>query len=153
MLPSAPWRKRPTGRGHIPSSGCTSRCTKPAPHPPRKSPLDGLALALGLLTITPAGASKPLELRTVQVKRVWPPPESALIVIQPGASAINDLAIEEPTVPMDKLDRRATVVLRGQWIAVWPRPRNQISKAEIENASETAFSGQFSTKALEIRTK
>ncbi|KAM4062353.1 hypothetical protein HRG_011144 [Hirsutella rhossiliensis] len=111
-----------------------------------QSPLDQLALQLGMLSITPAGSKTPLELRVVKVKRVWPPPEGSLIVIQPGASATNDMVIQEPTVPMDKLDRKATVVFSGDWIAVWPRPRNQISKSEIENASESAFQAPLNTR-------
>ncbi|KAF4507904.1 hypothetical protein G6O67_004353 [Ophiocordyceps sinensis] len=118
-----------------------------------QSPLDGLALALGQLSMTPAGSKKPLELRRVAVKRVWPPPEDALVVVQPGASVTNHLVMEEPTVPMDKLGKRATVVLGGEWMAVWPRPRSQVSKSDIENASESAFQGPFSTRPLEIEVE
>lgn len=115
-----------------------------------QSPLDPLALQLGSLSITPDGSGKPLELRLVKVKRVWPPPENALVVIQPGASATNDMILQEPTVPMSKLAKKAKVVLGGEWIAVWPRSRDQLSDSDIENASGTAFSGPFSTRVLEI---
>ncbi|KJZ79541.1 hypothetical protein HIM_01010 [Hirsutella minnesotensis 3608] len=118
-----------------------------------QSPLDPLALQTGLLSITPAGSSQPLQLRTIQVKRVWPPREDSLPDIKPGATAYNDLVLKEPTVPMEQLGKRAKVILKGRWMAVWPRSRDQISKEELENAASSAFSGEYSSQPLEIQIK
>lgn len=115
-----------------------------------QSPLDGLALPLGLLSIMPAGSSEPLELLTIKAGRMWPPPDDCLIVVAPGAAATNDLVLKAPTVPMDKLAGKATVALKGRWMAVWDRPRDKLSDREIENSSGSAFAGDFATEDLEI---
>ncbi len=49
-----------------------------------QSPLDPAALALGLLSITPSGASQPLELPTIKMSRQWPPPGDALVSLDAG---------------------------------------------------------------------
>ncbi|PHH89734.1 hypothetical protein CDD83_5406 [Cordyceps sp. RAO-2017] len=115
------------------------------------SPLDQLALPLGLLSITPAGSTKPIDLPIIRVKRVWPPRDDSLIVIKPGASATSDIVLKDPPVPIKKLGRKATVILRGRWTAVWPRSKDKLSKAEIENPSSSAFNGDFVTNPLEIK--
>ncbi|RDA83483.1 hypothetical protein CP532_7054 [Ophiocordyceps camponoti-leonardi (nom. inval.)] len=132
--------------------------TNKNPHPVTivsyQSPLDNLALALGSLTITPTGSSQPVELPIIRAKRVWPPPEDSLIVVKAGSSAGQDIALEEPHVPVEKLGGSADVVLRGRWMAVWPRARAEISKADIENASGTALSGgEYVSNTLKVKIK
>ncbi|KYK60310.1 hypothetical protein DCS_01447 [Drechmeria coniospora] len=115
-----------------------------------QSPLDKIALPLGLLSVSPAGASKPLDLPTIEVSREWPPPKEALIVVPPSESVTNDLVLQSPQVPMEMLGRKAAVALKGRWMAVWPRDRSELSDEEIDHSSRSASSGEFTTDDLEI---
>ncbi|RDA92805.1 hypothetical protein CP533_0802 [Ophiocordyceps camponoti-saundersi (nom. inval.)] len=118
-----------------------------------QSPLDNLALALGLLSITPSGSSEPIELPIIRAKRVWPPADESLIVVEAGASATNDFVLEEPHVPVEKLGDSATVVVRGRWMAVWPKSRAKLTRSDIENASGTALSAGFESNSLLVRVR
>ncbi|UNI20605.1 hypothetical protein JDV02_006676 [Purpureocillium takamizusanense] len=116
-----------------------------------QSPLDPAALALGLLAITPAGASRPLELPVVKMSRQWPPRGDALVSLDAGASASRDLVLEEPKVPADKLGEEATVVLEGKWMAVWPKARSELSDEEIDKSTQYGFSQAYKTDELAIK--
>ncbi|KAK4089848.1 hypothetical protein PCL_05831 [Purpureocillium lilacinum] len=116
-----------------------------------QSPLDPAALALGLLSITPSGASQPLELPTIKMSRQWPPQGDALVSLDAGASATNDLVLEKPKVPTDKLGEEATVVLEGKWMAVWPKARSELSDEEIDKSTQHGFSRAYKTDELVIK--
>ncbi|GAP92035.1 hypothetical protein SAMD00023353_6100490 [Rosellinia necatrix] len=89
------------------------------------SPLDPAALALGLVSVTPAGARAPLRMHPVQVSRRTPPTSDDLVTLAPGASASVSLELRAPQVPGDTWtggggdDKPATVALAGAWSAVW----------------------------------
>ncbi|KAH0599894.1 hypothetical protein MHUMG1_02684 [Metarhizium humberi] len=116
------------------------------------SPLDSIALVLGIMSITPDGAAEPLELRTMRASRVWPPGPYSLEGLGPGASATNDLVLREPTVPMDKLGKKATVFLQGRWMGVFARAEDKISRDDLENIASQpdAFQGEFKSKSIQI---
>ncbi|KND90489.1 hypothetical protein TOPH_04662 [Tolypocladium ophioglossoides CBS 100239] len=116
------------------------------------SPLDSLALQLGLLSITPAGASTPLELPIIQVRRFWPPKRDSLISIAPGASKKLDIALDESIVPMDKVGSKPSVTLTGKWGHVLAKSKDGISDADLENigSSSDEYSGKFASNNLEV---
>ncbi|KAL7918029.1 hypothetical protein ACQKWADRAFT_305231 [Trichoderma austrokoningii] len=49
-------------------------------------PLATAAPSIGLLSITPDGASQPLDLPELQIQRQWPPGPDSLIQLEPSAS-------------------------------------------------------------------
>ncbi|KAF7543437.1 hypothetical protein G7Z17_g10739 [Cylindrodendrum hubeiense] len=116
------------------------------------SPLDGLALQLGLLSITPDGASTSLEVPTLEVQRKWPPDAESLITFAPGESQQQDIVIKNTVVPPDDIGAKAIVQLTGKWQAVWGKAKEDISKEAIEKAgiADDAYSGLFSSNELEI---
>ncbi|KAI8152202.1 hypothetical protein K4K49_009801 [Colletotrichum sp. SAR 10_70] len=50
------------------------------------SPLDEAALGLGLVSITPAGASEPIHIDAVKLTRKMPPNAESLVTLLPGES-------------------------------------------------------------------
>ncbi|POR39429.1 Uncharacterized protein TPAR_00372 [Tolypocladium paradoxum] len=116
------------------------------------SPLDSLALQLGLLSITPAGASTPIELPTIQVRRFWPPRRDDLISIAPGASEKQDIVLDKPRIPTVKIGSKGFVKLTGKWGYVWAKSKDGISAAELENigSSKDTYSGAFASNNLEV---
>ncbi|KAJ6443292.1 hypothetical protein O9K51_04471 [Purpureocillium lavendulum] len=115
-----------------------------------QSPLDPAALALGLLAVTPSGASQPLELPVIKMSRQWPPQGDSLVSLAAGASMTNDLVLESPKVPVDKLGDMATVLMEGQWMAVWPKARGELSDKEIDKSTQYGFSRKYKTDELVI---
>lgn len=118
-----------------------------------ESPLDPLALQLGLLHITPAGSSAPLEIPTIKVSRKLPPGEESLVSLAPGESAENEIVLKELLVPLEKLQgKKSSVQVKGRWDRVWLAPRNQLSQKAIEElgAEGGAVSGVYATEAIEI---
>ncbi|KAH8893972.1 hypothetical protein GQ53DRAFT_605792, partial [Thozetella sp. PMI_491] len=70
----------------------------------RDSPLDELLVQLGLLTITPAGASEKLEVHRIMVKRIWPPLTKEFVVLEPGKTVTKGIsAFREPVVNITEL--------------------------------------------------
>ncbi|KAM5346347.1 hypothetical protein ACJ41O_009352 [Fusarium nematophilum] len=116
------------------------------------SPLDPLALQLGLLSITPAGEAQPLEIPQLEVQRQWPPEEDALVELQPGETREVSVEIKEPAVPMEKLQGSAKVVVRGKWQAVWAKKKSELGEKELEAgaAGKSAFSEEFESNSLDI---
>jgi hypothetical protein len=116
------------------------------------SPLDGLALPLGLLSITPDGASDALELNIIKASRVWPPKPDSLVGLDAGAQATNDMVFKAPTVPMDKLGKKATVFLQGHWMGVFARAKDQVSAHDLDHlrSQPDVFEGDFKSESIEI---
>ncbi|TLD18418.1 hypothetical protein PspLS_10221 [Pyricularia sp. CBS 133598] len=117
------------------------------------SPLDHAALPLGLIEITPQGASAPLELQTVQFRRVTPPGPESLVEIAAGESVESEVLLKQPTVSEDDIfagKDTATVVMKGTWMAVWGSARKDISDDEIDR-KEKSFGGNFQSNDLKIQ--
>lgn len=118
-----------------------------------ESPLDQLALPLGLVSITPSGASQPLEIDRVMVSRKFPPSDDSLVTLGPGESRENEVVLKEQLVPAEKLKGgKATVEVRGRWMGVWPQPRADLSSEAIEKGAHGggAVAGTFASDAIEI---
>lgn len=152
------------------------------PHPvtiaPYQSPFDGLLLEQGNLSIVPrydnndsdsnssASSSssghnnnkqqqqQPLAYPTIAPKRVWPPPADSLVTLGPGESRTAEIVIRHP-VPVRQLSSgggSATVKLRGQWMSVWRRAKEEIGEADWDDVSNPdEFSGVYESNSLEIR--
>jgi hypothetical protein len=116
------------------------------------SPLDPLALQLGLLHITPAGASEPLDLPRIQLRRVWPPTAEHLISIEPGQIATSEVELKSIMVNPDDLGPNPTIQLKGWWQAVWTRGKDEVHKESLENPQHAAdaFHGEFLSEPLQM---
>ena len=116
------------------------------------SPLDGLALQLGLLSIYPEGASEPLDISVVQVRRKWPPDLESLITVDAGQSQQHEIILREPIVDMDALGEKAKVQLSGKWKAVWTKKRADVTRENLENlgSNSEAHTGSFESNTLEV---
>ena len=117
------------------------------------SPLDSLALQLGLLKITAEGAAEPLELPTIQFRRVWPPSRDSLVTIAAGGSAKNEIPLKEPVVDVEELRGKPSVKMEGEWRAVWKGGKEGVSAEALDNpvGSHDVFTGKFGSESLEMR--
>lgn len=85
------------------------------------SPLDPMALQLGLISVTAAGAPAPIDMPTIKVSRAMPPGADSLVTLQPGESASSVVEMRDAFVPRDTWDQgEAKVSMKGRWAAVWP---------------------------------
>ncbi|KKY36334.1 hypothetical protein UCDDA912_g03663 [Diaporthe ampelina] len=118
-----------------------------------ESPLDELALSLGLLSITPSGASEPLEIDRIMVSRKLPPSEKSLVSLAPGESRENQVVLKELLVPAEKLKgKKSAVEVKGRWMGVWPKTRDELSSDAIEKGAHGggAVAGTFASDSIEI---
>ncbi|KAI1766333.1 hypothetical protein GGR53DRAFT_220552 [Hypoxylon sp. FL1150] len=115
------------------------------------SPLDPLALQLGLLSFASDGG--PIDIPTIQIRRKMPPGADSLATIGAGQTKEQELELREPIVPLGRL-RGTTVgvVCKGEWMSVWPSEADAISQASLENAGtgEDAFRGSFQSEAVDV---
>ncbi|KAG5928527.1 hypothetical protein E4U42_000510 [Claviceps africana] len=118
------------------------------------SPLDNLALKLGLLSITLEGSSSPLPLPIVGARRIWPPPPESLVTIAAGESAATDIDMGGPKfgVELFESSSRASVTLVGNWHAVWPKDKSSLENFNLGSASPDpdVYSGPFASETLAI---
>lgn len=131
----------------------TNNSTKPVTILRWQSPLDPLALQLGLLSITPAGTSEPLDIPTIKVSRKLPPGEESLVSLAPGESRENEIVLKEMLVPLNRIKgKKSSVKIKGRWDHVWLAPRDQLTKQATEELGTdgVAVSGEFQTEAIEI---
>lgn len=121
-----------------------------------ESPLDELVLPLGLLTLTPRGGTKPLEIPTIKVSRELPPGDESLVSLAPGESQENQVTLREPLVPLEYLKGEgASVGLKGRWVKVWPMARGELTREMIERSGMEGegASGQFQVEAIDIEVE
>ncbi|KAL0938307.1 uncharacterized protein CTRU02_204917 [Colletotrichum truncatum] len=116
------------------------------------TPLDPLALQLGVLSVTPEGKDAPLELDTIALRRVMPPPAEDLITLQPGDSKEQEIILRETMLPFDKLGKTPRVAAKGKWQTVWPTTAEKLSQETIEKLQfgEGVLTGEFATEAIEV---
>ncbi|EHK44026.1 hypothetical protein TRIATDRAFT_79211 [Trichoderma atroviride IMI 206040] len=118
------------------------------------SPLDTAAPSIGLLTITPSGASEPLALPKLQIQRQWPPGPESLVQLQPGASQTAEIVLKDFIA--SQLTGKASIVLKGRWDMVWNKQKDDITAEMMEQAQlqtePDVFRGSFASERLEIST-
>lgn len=123
------------------------------------SPLDPLALSLGVLSITPSGSSTPLDIPEIKVSRKFPPGEDALIELGAGeTSKENELELKEMLVGKELREKqveKALVRCKGEWRAVWAMSRKDLDSESIEKmgTDEKASSGKYESDDFEIAFK
>ncbi|KAI0121181.1 hypothetical protein BJ170DRAFT_688271 [Xylariales sp. AK1849] len=110
-----------------------------------KSPLDPLALQLGVFGFTPSDGGSALEIPTIQVRRKMPPGPDSLVTIEPGQTKEQELQLREPIVPLDKLKGEVTVSCQGRWTSVWQKRAEEISIEALDalDAGDEVLTGEF----------
>jgi hypothetical protein len=115
------------------------------------SPLDTLAIRLGVLKFTPSGADGPLDLPTIMVNRRMPPSRDALITLGPGEVKEQEFELKEPMVPVEKLKGQVNIEISGEWRAVWELKADEVSDEElVALGGEKAAKGPFEVKSVSI---
>lgn len=117
------------------------------------SPLDPAAVALGVFSFTPEGASAPVEYPTIAFRRVTPPPPENLITLKPGESRSADVVFQEPPVPLSELGSKAKLQCSGTWSSAWPGYTAAELTPEVLDKlqfGDEAVSGPFECDALEL---
>lgn len=85
------------------------------------SPLDAAVLGLGLVQVIPAGATEPIHINAIKIKRLMPPNADSLVTLLPGETASNTIDLDHPLVPNNIWAAGpAKVRMAGRWVAVWP---------------------------------
>lgn len=106
------------------------------------SPLDSLALQLGLISVTAAGAPAPIDMPTIQIRRAMPPGADSLVTLQPGESASSVVELRDSFVPEDTWAQgKAKVSMKGSWGAVWPGLVKDDLLADLEKLSALGGGG------------
>lgn len=121
------------------------------------SPLDPLALQLGLLAITPFQSSTPLDVPEIKVARKNPPNEESLVEV--GAretSPENEVVFKEMLVGKllkDLQVDKASVTCQGTWRAVWAASKSELGEDSLQKmgADGKAVSGEFRSGKVVIR--
>ncbi|KAI8949916.1 hypothetical protein F4801DRAFT_551528 [Xylaria longipes] len=115
------------------------------------SPLDPLAVQLGLLSFTPEGKDA-INIPTIQVRRLMPPGDDAYVTIEPGQAEEREVLLRRPMTPLDELQGKVTVVCKGEWKAVWASKKEEISAESLRNtgADDAALKGSFESEPVDI---
>ncbi|KAI1340003.1 hypothetical protein F5Y15DRAFT_381094 [Xylariaceae sp. FL0016] len=116
------------------------------------SPLDPMALQLGLFEFKPAGSDEVIKTPKVMVRRKMPPGPDSLVTIQAGQTEEREVELREPIVPLEKLRGKASVVCKGDWRSVWPVKGEDVSAESLESMgfSDDAFQGSFESQAADM---
>lgn len=120
------------------------------------SPLDPLALQLGVLSITPSGSSTSLDIPTIKVSRKMPPGEDSLVEIPAGqVSKENVIVLKEMLVGNQLREmqvKKVSVECKGTWRAVWAASRGELQAENIERmgTDEGAVSGEFQSEVFDV---
>ncbi|KAI3323952.1 hypothetical protein HD806DRAFT_78736 [Xylariaceae sp. AK1471] len=114
------------------------------------SPLDPLAVQLGLLSFTPEGKDTPIDIPTIQVRRIMPPGDDAFVTIAPGQTEEREVLLKKPIVPLDQLQGKVKVVCKGEWKSVWVSKKEDISAESLKNAGsdDDAVKGNFESEPV-----
>lgn len=121
------------------------------------SPLDPLALQLGLISVTAAGAPAPIDMPTIQIRRAMPPGADSLVTLQPGESASSVVELRDSFVPKDTWAQgKAKVGMKGSWGAVWPGLVKDDLLADLEKLSalggggDGVLTGEWESPTIEV---
>ncbi|KAK8087297.1 hypothetical protein PG994_002271 [Apiospora phragmitis] len=123
--------------------GVTNTGDKPLTLITWNSPLDPIALKLGLVELIPSGSSDPVQTNTIQVRRKMPPESDSLVTIKPGEKEENVLELGEPVVPLDKLKGKMSVRCTGSWMGVWNADEFKTEQLESVGSTEETQFGDF----------
>ncbi|KAI1812704.1 hypothetical protein GGS20DRAFT_519918 [Poronia punctata] len=115
------------------------------------SPLDSLAVQLGLVEFTPEDQENPIDIPTIQVRRLMPPKEDAFVTIEPGETEEKEILLREPVVPLGKIRGKKTkVVCKGEWKGVWDKKKGDVELKVLRNG-EGALKGRYESEPAEVQ--
>ncbi|KAF3070579.1 hypothetical protein GL218_00251 [Daldinia childiae] len=116
------------------------------------SPLDPLALQLGLVSFVHADSDSPIKIPTIQIRRKMPPGPDALVEIGAGQIREQVLELKDPIVPLEELRGKVRVACAGEWMGVWLSEADAVPKASLEKAgaSDDTFRGAFQSEAVDM---
>ncbi|GAP88631.1 hypothetical protein SAMD00023353_3300740 [Rosellinia necatrix] len=116
------------------------------------SPLDPLAVQLGLLSFTPEGSDGPVDIPVMQVRRLMPPGDDAYVTIEPGKTEEREVILKKPMVPLDQLQGKVKVVCKGTWKSVWAARKEDIPADSLKNpgTDDDAFKGSFESEPVDM---
>ncbi|KAI0432672.1 hypothetical protein F5Y09DRAFT_339407 [Xylaria sp. FL1042] len=116
------------------------------------SPLDPLAVQLGLLSFTPDGKDAPVDIPTIQVRRIMPPGDDAYVTIEPSETEEREVLLKRPMVPLDQLQGKIKVVCKGEWKSVWASKKEDISAESLKSggAGDAALKGTFESEPVDM---
>lgn len=121
------------------------------------SPLDPLALQLGLVSVTAAEAAAPLDMPTIKISRAMPPGADSLVTLRPGESASSVVELRDTFVPKDTWAKgKAKVNMKGRWAAVWPGLVKDELLGDLEKLSalggggDGVLNGEWESPTIEV---
>ncbi|KAK8429280.1 hypothetical protein IWX49DRAFT_582655 [Phyllosticta citricarpa] len=119
------------------------------------SPLDFLALPIGLFEIKPEGSDKPISMNKTEIKRKYPPNWELLLAMRPGDRRAQDIVLEPPFVPLEELRERgktAKVSMKGRWRSVWKGDIDDVTEESLRSieVNRGGMLGRFESDELEI---
>jgi len=98
------------------------------------SPLDPLALQLGLFSLVVLPSGRRIQINAIMLKRHTPPTDDAYVTIEPGATKQQEVLIREPSVDVAGLAGKTVLV---SWlgserpIAVWEAKKEDLSGEDL----------------------
>ncbi|KOS21297.1 Altered inheritance of mitochondria protein 32 [Escovopsis weberi] len=114
------------------------------------SPLDSMALAVGVPFMIPEGASDPLEYPTIKLKRAWPPSGDAVVGIAAGESVSRDIELKHPPLNLESLKgQQVTVGVKGRWMGVLGKAKEDVGAEDWEG--DCLFVGEYEFGYVEIK--
>lgn len=118
------------------------------------SPLDTISVALGHVELTASvPGAKPVHIDPIMVNRLWPPPMDAIVEIAGGGGSVSaDIPISPQTVSYQDLGARFTVQVRGKWMAVFDRPKSEITREFLKDVPSTpdTYQGSYESDKIEM---
>ncbi|TQV97817.1 hypothetical protein V2A60_006460 [Cordyceps javanica] len=117
------------------------------------SPVDELAVPLGLVELTPAEGGSPVALDgRLLANRPWPPRADFVVEVPAGGGTVvsGDIALRPADVPYGKLGDAFSVRMKGPWRAVFAMPRSQVTDELLEHIPEGArtYQGTFESDRI-----
>ncbi|KAI1431972.1 hypothetical protein GGR50DRAFT_697496 [Xylaria sp. CBS 124048] len=111
------------------------------------TPLDPLALQLGLLSFTLEGENKAIDIPRIFATRRFPPGEDEYVSIEPGQTEKRDVLLDKPLVPLKLLQgRKARVICKGHWKDVWTTKGD----ASDEGPHKVELKGAFVSEPADV---
>lgn len=118
------------------------------------SPVDELALQLGLVELTPAAPAdaEPVALDSIKVNRLWPPKVDFVREIAAGGSVSGEVAVRPRNVPFERLGDRFFAQMKGEWRAVMAMPKSDVTKEFLEHipARPNTYQGKYESDRIEM---
>ncbi|EFW14621.1 uncharacterized protein CIMG_11954 [Coccidioides immitis RS] len=110
------------------------------------SPLDKMAVILGVYEIRDRETGEVVEMDRIQVSRLLPPPPESLVEIKPKESEKLHVVLKGVNLPPG---RTYTIRAEGWWQSVWHLPKEEVISRYLADQSG-AISGDFLSNTVEV---